>query len=105
MGIYRAVILVAAGVMMLTACAPVSDTGTSAEPTPLPCDAEVSWDEAIEILHTRQVDLVVQLHSLQVTFMLKNGCRITTVEPRIDDIFKELEKCEDSCGVTSVATE
>jgi hypothetical protein len=75
------------------------------DPTPLPCNEEVAWEQAIEILHTGQVESVVQLHSLEVSFMLENGCRITTVEPRIDDIFKEIDKCVNSCGVTSFATE
>jgi hypothetical protein len=101
----RVYILVVITIILFSACAPASGVEILNEPTALPCDVEVSWDQAIEILHTGQVESVAQLHSLEVSFMLKNGCRITTVEPRIDDIVQELGKCDDSCGVTSFATE
>lgn len=92
-------------ILALGACGPLSKQETAIDPTAIPCDEEVPWDQAIEILHTGLVESVMQLHSLEVSFMLENGCRIQTIEPRIDDIFKEIDKCDDSCGVTSFATE
>ena len=102
---YRVFGLLMFTILVLSACGPAAGSAVLPDPTALPCDEEVPWDEAIEILHTGKVESVAQLHSLEVSFMLEDGCRITTVEPRIDDIFKELDQCEDSCGVTSIATE
>ena len=97
--------LLIVGWVMLASCGSLTEPEIAKDPTALPCDVEVSWEQAIDILHTGQVESVTQLHSLKVTFILENGCRIVTVEPHIDEIFKEIDKCEDSCGVTSFATE
>jgi hypothetical protein len=77
--------------------------GEAAEATPQ--DREVSWEEAIEILNNGEVVGVYQLHSLKVTLELEDGSMITTVEPRIDDIFDEVEKCGAPCEGIILATE
>lgn len=54
----------------------------------------VSWDEAVTILNSGQVNSIGQGHNLNVGISLKDGTSITTKEPSIDEIFRELEKCQ-----------
>lgn len=74
-----------------------------AESTPYP--GEVNWETAIEILNNGEVDMVAQLHSLEVILTLKNGVEIRTVEPSIDSIFQEVEICGQPCRNITLATE
>ena len=66
---------------------------------------EVNWETAIEILNTGDVEMVAQLHSLEVILTLKDGAEIRTVEPSIDLIFEEVEKCGQPCRGIILATE
>ncbi len=102
---YRVLCLLVLMFVGLNACAAVSDPDVVVNPTELPCDQEVSWEEAIEILNSGEVVSVMQMHSLKVSFVLENGCRITTVEPHIDDIVEELQKCGDLCARVAFGTE
>jgi len=91
--------LLVLAILVLGACNPASD------PTAMPCDVEVTWDQAIEILNSGEAVSIEQLHSLEVSFVLENGCSIRTIEPRIDDIFEEVRKCGDLCATIPLATE
>jgi hypothetical protein len=82
---------------MLAACSGVV-SGT-------PQDRTVSWEEAIQILNSGEVVGIFQLHSLDVTLELEDGSMIHTVEPRIDDIFLEVERCGAPCQGIILATE
>lgn len=73
------------------------------EPTTQP--DEVPWPDAVEALHAGKVEAVYQLHSLEVTLVLKDGREIKTIEPRIDEIFVEIEKCGPVCAGIIMATE
>lgn len=84
--------------LMLTACA-----GIKVESTPYP--SEVGWELAVEILNSGEVEMVAQLHSLDVYLTLKDGTEIHTVEPVIDAIFQEVDKCGRPCGDLVLATE
>ena len=84
--------------LLVSACG-----GTQAEPTPYP--SEVDWETAIEILNTGDVEMVAQLHSLDVILTLKDGTEIHTVEPIIDAIFQEVDKCGQLCSQILLATE
>jgi hypothetical protein len=77
--------------------------GTAVEPTPYP--SEVDWETAIEILNNGDVEMVAQLHSLEVILTLHDGTEIRTVEPIIDAIFREVEKCGQPCSKIILATE
>lgn len=90
---------------LLAACSPSAGTKENNIPDPLPCGEEVEWDIAVNILNQGDVEQVVQLHSLEVTLILKDGCEIKTVEPMIDDIFKEVERCGAPCADMILATE
>ena len=65
----------------------------------------VDWDTAVRILNSGEVEMVVQLHSLVVTLTMKDGSQIRTLEPRIDAIFVEIEKCGSPCRQIILATE
>ena len=73
------------------------------DPTPYP--SEVDWETAIEILNSGEVQMVAQLHSLEVFLTMKDGSEIRTVEPTIDAIFEEVEKCGQPCSQIALATE
>ncbi len=66
---------------------------------------EVKWELAIEILNTGNVTEVVQSHNLEVLLTLKDGSQIKTVEPSLDDIFAEIERCGPVCSEISLMTE
>jgi len=84
--------------LLVSAC-----IGVQVEPTPYP--SEVDWETAVEILNTGEVEMVAQLHSLDVILTLKDGTEIHTVEPTIDAIFQEVEKCGQPCSQILLATE
>ena len=91
--------------ILLTACSKGTNPQENGIPDPLPCGEEVEWDVAVKILNQGDVEQVVQLHSLEVTLILADGCEIKTVEPVIDDIFQEVEKCGSPCEGMILATE
>ena len=66
---------------------------------------EENWQTAVEILNTGQVTEAYQTHNLQVTLTLADGRQIKTVEPSLDEIFREVELCGDSCSNIIMVTE
>jgi hypothetical protein len=98
MSIKRAFIL--AVMLLLVGC---SGAGTEIPPKPYP--EQVDWETAVELLNSGDVEMVVQLHSLDVTLTMKDGSEIHTVEPTIDAIFAEIEKCGQPCSQIAIATE
>ncbi len=69
-------------------------------------ESTVSWDEAMRILNSGQVQRIMQTHNLEVIFTLQNGRIIHTKEHEIDEIFDEIEKCGNSCKyVSEIATQ
>ena len=77
--------------------------GARNEPTPYP--GKVDWETAIEILSSGEVEMAAQLHNLTVTLTLKDGTVIRTIEPTIDAIFDEVDKCGQPCSGIALATE
>lgn len=77
--------------------------GLANESTPYP--SQVDWETAVEILNSGDVEMVAQLHSLEVILTLKDGTEIRTVEPSIDLIFQEVENCGSTCRGIVLATE
>lgn len=65
----------------------------------------VSWNEAIRILNSGEVEKVFQTHNLDVTLTLEDGRSIKTKEPDIDYIFDEIKKCGNPCKNMVIATE
>jgi hypothetical protein len=84
--------------MMLSSCAGL--------PSPSPSyPSEVDWETAIEILNSGDVEMVAQLHSLDVYLTLKDGSEIHTIEPVIDAIFEAVDQCGRPCNQIILATE
>jgi hypothetical protein len=87
--------------VVLGACA----APKGSEPPELACGQQVSWEEAIEILNSGLVEMVAQFHSLEVELLVAEDCVVHTIEPRIDDIFAEVDKCGQPCAGIMLATE
>jgi inhibitor of cysteine peptidase len=70
-----------------------------------PDGATIPWDEARLMILAGEVEQVTQLHSLQVTLITRDGRRLETVEPEIDDVFDVVKACGDPCADMILATE
>ena len=66
---------------------------------------QVDWQAAIEILYAGRVTEIMQTHDLQVRLTLKDGSQITTVEPKMDAIFREVDRCGSVCDEVVLITE
>jgi hypothetical protein len=78
----------------------------SAVATPKPSrQDEIPWTEAEALILEGEVQQVVQLHSLEVTLVLRNGMGVKTTEPTIDEVFRVIERCGDACSDMVLATE
>ncbi len=80
---------------------PVSPTIVPQAPLTLP---NITWAEAEQLILDGKVKSVMQAHSLQVQLTLVDGSTRVTVEPRIDDVFKVVNKCGDRCSGMMIAT-
>lgn len=65
----------------------------------------ITWEETKTLILDGQVVEVTQLHSLEVTLILKDGSIVTTVEPEIDAVFILLDECGENCQDVTRATE
>jgi hypothetical protein len=65
----------------------------------------LSWEETKVLIMDGKVAEVTQLHSLQVTLVLKDGKVVYTVEPEIDAVFILLDECGEICKDVVRATE
>jgi hypothetical protein len=70
-----------------------------------PDGATIPWDEARLMILAGEVAQVTQLHSLEVTLEMKDGRRLLTVEPEIDDVFDVVDECGEPCADMVLATE
>jgi hypothetical protein len=91
--------------IFLSSCNGVGAMPTDPIASPTPYPSEVEWETAVEILNTGDVEMVTQFHSLDVLLTMKDGTKTKTVEPSIDDIFQEIEKCGQPCSDILIATE
>lgn len=81
-------------------------TLTACSPAELPMDgARVSWEQAINLLHSGQVTMVAQLHSGEVRITLVNGAEVSTTSPYPDAIFDEVQACGAPCADIVLAME
>ena len=87
----------------LLALAACGDDDGDTTPTPYP--DEIAWEQVADLLATGEVDTVFQNHARDVTFQMKDGSQITTVEPGLDDIFRLVDECGDPCEGLALATE
>lgn len=101
---HRMLLALVVGALMLSACADLP-LGNTTEPSPVPCDSDIGWEAAVDLVGSGRVAEIYQTHSLDVTLVLDDGCTVHTVEPVIDDIFHEVEKCGEPCSEIILATE
>lgn len=66
---------------------------------------EISWMEAEQLVVYCQVEGVWQTHARAVTVVLKNGDRLKTTEPNLDDIIDIAHAAEEKCGKIEIGTE
>ncbi len=66
---------------------------------------EVSWEQAVAIVNSGEVEQVFQSHALEVRLTLDNGQVFVTTEPQIDDIFAVVQACGEKCEDIILATE
>jgi uncharacterized protein YlzI (FlbEa/FlbD family) len=64
-----------------------------------------TWEQALLAVNNCEVEKAFQKHSLIVTLTLKNGNKLITKEPQIDDIITAVEAAESKCGKIPMATE
>lgn len=65
----------------------------------------IDWDLAVRVIENCEVEGVTQTHALDVYLNMKDGTRLRTVSPQIDDIFEITSEVQESCGDMWVATE
>lgn len=70
-----------------------------------PGEETIAWEMAADLIRNGLVTAVSQTHALDVTLELKDGRYLNTVEPQIDDVFKVIEECGDTCRDIIMATE
>ena len=81
------------------------------ESTPEPCTEvtpesnEVSWAEAEQMILNGEVAMIFQAHSLEVVLTLKDGSHVLATEPTIDEIFRVVQACGETCADIVMATE
>ncbi len=65
----------------------------------------IAWEEIKSFIKDCEVESIFQAHSLEVSAELKNGQKISAVEPRIDYIINLAQEAEPVCGNIIMATE
>lgn len=65
----------------------------------------INWKTAVSILQNGEVTKVFQSHNRKVELHLKNGSRVVTQSPLIDDVLREIKKCGETCKSIKVAVE
>lgn len=61
---------------------------TPPPPISIPKSGQIAWNEVEKLFEDCQVTEIMQTHSLEVTLKLKNGSTKTTIEPKIDEVFR-----------------
>ena len=64
-----------------------------------------NWERLKQAIENCEVASIMQIHSLEVTAVLKNGKMIMALEPEIDNIFDVISRAQEKCGAIKMATE
>jgi hypothetical protein len=91
--------------LVLVAAIGLLITVGGAKAIPVATPRPVSWPQAQRLLQHCRVKALEQTHSRLVTLKLRNGGTVFAHEPRIDDIFRILNRLPRTCRPTTVATE
>ncbi len=68
-------------------------------------EMNASWEAIKQAINNCEVKQVFQAHSRDVSVELKNGDKLTGVEPMLDDIIKISVEAESKCGKIIMGTE
>lgn len=64
----------------------------------------ISWPDAVRLIEACQPEALMQSHRLDVYLTLDDK-EVRAVEPVIDEVFRIVERTEDTCGSIPLATE
>ncbi len=65
----------------------------------------IAWEVIKSAFNNCEVEKAFQAHSREVKIELKNGQKINSVEPEIDDIMDLASGVQEKCGRIIIATE
>jgi len=65
----------------------------------------LSWESIKQAINNCEVEEVWQMHNRDVTAKLKDGEKLTAVEPQLDDVIIMAESVEQKCGKILMGTE
>jgi signal peptidase I len=68
-------------------------------------ELQVTWERAVELINSCDVQAAAQAHSRDVMLTLKDGTRLYTVEPELDDVFPVVFEARERCGDIQLVTE
>lgn len=98
-------ILLAATLAAATACSS-SSVGTRVRTAQGPPGyRQVSWPEAQRLIRACETKVVGQTHRRLVSLTLRDGSKVFTHEPAIDDVIREVNRLSRKCRPTQFWTE
>lgn len=68
-------------------------------------DGFIPWEQVVGLIHDCRVETAVQTHDREVTLKLDSGVEVRSIEPEIDQVFRELEACGECCLDVVLVTE
>jgi hypothetical protein len=96
----------APGSPLPVASPPPAVTGPpSSMPPTDPSVRRVTWEEAKGLITGGMVTQAFQSHALEVTLYLKDGTKVVTTEPQIDEVMRVIRACGAPCANIMIATE
>ncbi len=67
--------------------------------------SKVSWDEAVILVKDCKVKSSSQTHYLEIFLELKDGKRVRTTEPQLEEISRVIKSASNVCGEVLESTE
>jgi hypothetical protein len=94
-----------AGLLLALALACVAVPEPSVAEAPLPPPGAIPWEQALALIRSGEVRMVMQAHALGVTLRTANGDRYTTREPAIDAVIRAVREEAPNAEEIAIATE
>ena len=88
-------------VALLAACATPPPPAIGEQPPP----GAIPWEQALTLIRSGRVRMVMQAHSLDVTLQTASGEHYTTREPSIDAVIRAVREEAPNAGEIAIATE
>lgn len=86
---------------LFAACATPPPAAIGEQPPP----GAISWSQALTLIRSGRVRMVMQAHSLDVTLQTTSGEHYTTREPSIDAVITAIRDEAPNAGEIAIATE